>query len=57
MHGVANVLAAVAALLILLDLVLWYSTGPSGYRRHILLQFGCLLLAIAVVIGVPGLAH
>lgn len=54
MHEFANIIAAVAAVLIFFDIVLWYTTGPNGYRRHILLQIGCLLLAVAVLIGAPG---
>ena len=50
----ANIIAAIAALLIFFDLVLWHSTGPNGYRTHILLQVGCVLLAVAVLLGVPG---
>jgi hypothetical protein len=45
------ILAIIAAVLVFLDLVLWHTTE---YRRHILLQFGVLLLSIAVILWMAG---
>lgn len=49
-----NIIAAVAALLIFFDLILWHTTGPTAYRTHVLLQIGCVLLAVAILLGAPG---
>jgi hypothetical protein len=52
MQWIGLVIAIIAALLALLDIVLWGTV--STYRTHRLLQWALLVLAIAVIVGVHG---
>jgi hypothetical protein len=45
------ILEIIAAVLIFLDIVLWHTTE---YKRHVLLQFGALILSIAVILATTG---
>lgn len=55
MEWIGLILAILAGLLALLDIILWSTV--TTYRTHRILQWAVLILAVAVIVGVhPVLA-